>query len=498
MKEISICSRLVKIILKLEQKMTKLYINGKWQAGNGEVFSSQNPLSGEIIWQGHGANAEDINEAAKSARVAFAEWGFTTREKRLEIIEKFQTILENNKQQLAEIIAQETGKVLWDASSEVAAMIGKLKFSLQALQERAGEKTYQTQEFTAHLRHKPHGVVAVFGPYNFPAHLPNGHIIPALLAGNTVIFKPSELTPLVAEKTIEFWHQAGIPAGVINLVQGGRETGKALAEHSELDGLFFTGSCETGKILHQQFANTPQKILALELGGNNPLIVNDVADVKAAAYQTIQSAYITAGQRCTCARRLIVPESNAEFINYLTAMVNKISPEKFMGSLISNKEADKLLKAQDELLALGGVTLVKMQRVKDNFPMLTPALIDVTAIKNRPDKEFFGPLLQLIRVPNIEAAIIEANNTKYGLSAAIFTDSSTTYEYFLKNIRAGIVNWNRPTTGASGNLPFGGIGLSGNHRPSAYYAVDYCAYPVASNEAEKLALPAQIAAGIEI
>ena len=478
--------------------MTKLYINGKWQAGNGEVFSSQNPITAEIIWQGNAASSQDVDQAAQSARAAFAEWGFTALENRLKIIEKFQTILEANKQQLAEIIALETGKVLWDATSEVAAMIGKLKFSLQALQERAGEKTYPIQEVTANLRHKPHGVVAVFGPYNFPAHLPNWHILPALLAGNTVIFKPSELTPLVAEKTIEFWHQAGIPAGVINLVQGGIETGKALAEHSELDGLFFTGSCETGKILHKQFADSPQKILALELGGNNPLIVHDVADIKAAAYQTIQSAYITAGQRCTCARRLIVPTGNDEFINCLTQMVIKIDPEKFMGSLISNKEADKLLKAQDELISLGGKSLVKMQRVKESLPLLSPALIDVTAIKNRPDKEFFGPLLQLIRVANMEEAIAEANNTKYGLSAAIFTDKKEIYEHFLKHIRAGIVNWNRPTTGASGNLPFGGVGLSGNHRPSAYYAVDYCAYPVASNEAENLSLPEKIAAGIEI
>jgi len=485
----------------------KLYINGEWKTGGGASFSSINPATGQIIWQGNAASEKDVDVAIKAARNAFQSWAWKTLDERLAIIKKFQTVLEARKEVLVETLAQETGKVLWDARTEITAMIGKLDFALQAYQERTGEKFGEGQGFKTALRHKPHGVVAVYGPYNFPAHLPNGHIVPAFLAGNCIVFKPSELSPLVAEKTIECWHEAGLPAGVINLVQGERDTGKALANHPGLDGLFFTGSSDTGKMLHQQFAGAPHKILALELGGNNPLVVHDVADAKAAAYWTIQSAYMTSGQRCTCARRLIVPEGKANdvFIETLITMVKSIkigayadSPEPFMGPLISNKEAERLLSGQDELIKAGGKALIKMERLKADLPFVSPALIDVTAIKNRADKEWFGPLLQLIRVPNMETAIVESNNTVYGLSSGIFTDKRKYYEQFLRSVRAGVVNWNRPLTGSSAILPFGGVGLSGNHRPAAYYAADYCAYPVSSNEAEKVTIPAQPSPGITV
>jgi succinylglutamic semialdehyde dehydrogenase len=386
-------------------------------------------------------------------------------------------------------------------------MIGKLAFSLKGYDERTGEKFGEGQGFRTALRHKPHGVVAVYGPYNFPAHLPNGHIIPALLAGNCVIFKPSELTPLIAEKTMECWHDAGLPPGVINLIQGERETGSMLASHAGLDGLFFTGSSETGKILSRQFAETPGKVLALELGGNNPLVVHEISDIKAAVYWTIQSAYQTSGQRCTCARRLIVPVSknNDEYIKALVMAIKSIkvgaygeTPEPYMGPLIANREAEKLLAAQADFIKSGAKTLVEMKRLREGLPFVSPALIDVTTIKNKPDKEWFGPLLQLTRVHDMDEAIIEANNTQYGLSSGIFTDNREHYEHFLAQVRAGVVNWNRPLTGSSGNLPFGGLGLSGNNRPAAYYAADYCAYPVASNEAEKLVIPAQLPPGLTL
>ncbi len=483
------------------------YINGKWQVGNGAIFTSLNPATGLVIWQGHAASAQDIDAAFLAARKAFASWSMTALDERIAILKKFQSVLETRKESLAVTLAQETGKILWDARTEIGAMIGKLNFCLQAYHERTGEKFGDAQGFKTALRHKPHGVVAVYGPYNFPAHLPNGHIIPALLAGNAVVFKPSELSPLVAEKTLECWHEAGLPAGVVNLVQGERETGKLLAAHAELDGVFFTGSSDTGQILHKQFAGTPHKILALELGGNNPLVVHNVTDAKAAAYWTVQSAYMTSGQRCTCARRLIVPEGKANdaFIETLIAMINSIkvgnyddTPEPYMGPLISNKEADKLIAAQDEFIEAGAKPLVKMQRLHDTLPFLSPSLLDVTSIENRPDKEWFGPLLQLIRVSNMEAAIQEANNTKFGLSSGIFTDKREYYEAFLARVRAGVVNWNRPLTGSSANLPFGGVGLSGNHRPAAYYSADYCAYPVSSNEAEKVVIPDKPSPGLSV
>jgi len=484
-----------------------LYINNVWKQGSGAVFASINPATGETIWQGHAANANDIEEAVHAARFALPRWSQSSLEERLAYIQKFQTIIESKKAELAQYVAEETGKVLWDAASEIAAMTSKLKFALQAYQERTSEKTTEANGLKTVIRFRPHGVVAVYGPYNFPAHLPNGHIIPALLAGNVVILKPSELTPKVAEKVMECWQEAGIPEGVINLVQGEAETGKLLAAHAGIDGIFFTGSSATGKVLATQSADNPGKILALELGGNNPLVVHEVADKKAAAYMTIQSAYITSGQRCTCARRLIVPygEDNDLFIEALIAMVQSIrvgrytdTPEAFMGALISNKEADRIIAAQAELISKGGESLVEMKRLDANLPFISPALIDVTHAHNVADVEFFGPLLQLIRVPDLETALQVANNTQYGLSSAIFTDNAAHYDYFQRHIKAGIVNWNRPTTGSSGNLPFGGVGSSGNHRPAGYYASDYCVYPMASNETQRLEIPSQPTAGIAL
>ena len=228
-------------------------------------------------------------------------------------------------------------------------MVGKIDLSAKAYEERTGVVAKPAPAGSeAWLRHRPHGVVAVFGPYNFPGHLPNGHIVPALLAGNTVVFKPSELTPMVAELTIKCWLAAGLPAGVINLVQGAKETGIALANHQDIDGLFFTGSSATGNLLHQQYAGRPDKILALEMGGNNPLVVGDVADRRAAIHEIVQSAYISAGQRCTCARRLYLPadEQGDALLADLTSAVSKIrvgaydaQPQPFMGALISPQAA---------------------------------------------------------------------------------------------------------------------------------------------------------------
>ncbi|HBO7442198.1 succinylglutamate-semialdehyde dehydrogenase, partial [Pseudomonas sp. BIS] len=331
--------------------------------------------------------------------------------------------------------------------------------------------------------------------------------VPALLAGNCVVFKPSELTPKVAELTLKAWIQAGLPAGVLNLVQGGRETGVALAAHRGLDGLFFTGSSRTGNLLHSQFGGQPQKILALEMGGNNPLVVEEVADLDAAVYTIIQSAFISAGQRCTCARRLLVPQG--AWGDALLARLVAVSatlrvgrfdeqPAPFMGAVISLSAAEHLLKAQEHLIGKGAQPLLAMTQPIDGAALLTPGILDVSAVAERPDEEFFGPLLQVIRYSDFAAAIREANATQYGLAAGLLSDSRERFEQFLVESRAGIVNWNKQLTGAASSAPFGGIGASGNHRPSAYYAADYCAYPVASLESPSVSLPATLTPGISL
>lgn len=483
------------------------FINGQWSTGQGSSFESVNPAKNVVIWKGNSASVSQVDEAMKAARSASFGWAKASFESRAAIVLKFAELVVSRKEDLAEAIALETGKPLWETRTEAAAMAGKIAISIKAYHERTGEQENPIAGAKAFIRHKPHGVVAVFGPYNFPGHLPNGHIVPALLAGNTVVFKPSELTPRVGEMMVELWKLAGLPDGVINLLQGEVDTGKAIVNHKEIDGLFFTGSSNTGHLLHKQFAGQPGKILALEMGGNNPLIVKGVDNVDGAVHDIIQSAYVTTGQRCVCARKLFIEEGTVgdALIKRLIEVTNNIKvghyndeDQPFMGSMISEKAALSMVAAQNMLEEKGAKVLIRLEHTPGTG-FVTAGLIDVTSFAQElPDEEHFGPLLQVIRYTSFDEAIELANNTSFGLSAGLLADSRADYEYFFERIRAGIVNWNKQITGASGSAPFGGVGASGNHRASAYYAADYCAYPVASIEAEKVSLPANLSPGLSL
>ena len=482
-----------------------LLINGQWYYGIGPRFSKSNPATNELLWESNEAHASDVDRAVAAARDAFPAWAKTPLDTRIALLQRFAQLLEAQKPELAAVIAQETGKPRWEALTEVQTMVNKVAISVQSFHERTGEKTTAMPDGQAVLRHRPHGVLAGFGPYNFPGHLPSGHIVPALLAGNIVVFKPSELTPWTAEETMKIWLQAGLPDGVINLVQGGRETGVVLASHRGIDGLLFTGSANTGYQLHRQLAGQPEKILALEMGGNNALIVDDIADLDAAVHLTIQSAFISAGQRCTCARRLLVKigEAGDRFLQRLVEVTKAIrvglwnaEPAPFMGSVISASAANQLLSAQQMLLDRGGEALLAMTQLEEGTALLSPGIIDVTHVLQRPDEEYFGPLLTVVRYGNFDESLAIANDTRFGLALGLISPHREHYDRLLTEARAGIVNWNKQLTGASSAAPFGGIGASGNHRPSAYYAADYCAWPMASLESEQIALPATLSPGL--
>ncbi|UXY14015.1 succinylglutamate-semialdehyde dehydrogenase [Chitiniphilus purpureus] len=484
-----------------------LLIHGQWRPGSGACWQSVDPVTQEPVWQGHAASESEVDAAVAAARAAFQAWQMRESAERIAVCRCFADLLRENQAELAAVIGMETGKPRWEAVTEVATMVNKVEISVRAFEERSGYREAQQGDANAVLRHRPHGVVAVFGPYNFPGHLPNGHIVPALIAGNCVVFKPSELAPLVAQRTVELWLAAGLPAGVLNLVQGGQATGQALAAHPGLDGLFFTGSAATGYQLHQQFAGQPQKILALEMGGNNPLLIEPVADERAAVHHVLQSGFISAGQRCTCARRLLLPQGSwgDAFVARLVEATQALrvdrwdaEPAPFMGPVISLKAAAMLLQAQARLLELGAHAILPLRSLREGSALLSPALIDVTDVSSLPDEEYFGPLLQIQRYPDFETALQWCNATRFGLAAGLISDSPERYLQFRRSVRAGIVNWNKPLTGASSAAPFGGVGASGNHRPSAYYAADYCAYPVASLEVETLALPAQLSPGMTL
>jgi succinylglutamic semialdehyde dehydrogenase len=452
---------------------------------------SYEPATGALLWRGA---IGDVDAEVAAARASWAGWAAQPLANRIEALRRFGNVVRARLEPFAELIARETGKPLWEARTEVETVIAKVDISVKAYAERTSQRRLDSPMGSRMaVRHKPHGVLAVLGPYNFPAHLPNGHIVPALLAGNAVVFKPSEKTPATGAFLVECFHAAGIPEGCVRVVIGGPAEGKALAAHDGIDGLLFTGSASTGIALNRAFATKPEKILALEMGGNNPIIVWESPDVHSTAALIVQSAFTTAGQRCTAARRLIVDTRvYDQVVEQVVKLCGKLivdephaTPAPFMGCVIDNDSADMLTESFLELMMRGGRPIRHPERPIADRPFLTPGLIDTTDIRDRPDIELFGPVLQVIRAETFDDAIAEANNTRYGLSASLLSQNPELYDRFWANARAGIVNWNKPTNGASSGAPFGGIGWSGNHRPSAYYAADYCAYPVVSNEADQ-------------
>ncbi|MGE3142113.1 MAG: succinylglutamate-semialdehyde dehydrogenase [Hyphomonadaceae bacterium] len=468
-----------------------LFIGGAWRAGRGGAFSSRDPATGGEVWRGCAASDEDVADAMAAARAAFPAWARTPLPARIAIAQSFARIVESRAALFAETISREMGKAGWDARAETASIIGKTAVSIRAQAERAGHREEAQPFGRLAVDHRPHGVLAVVGPFNFPGHLPNGHMTPALLAGNCILFKPSELTPGVGALMAAAWEEAGLPAGVLNLIQGGRETGAALLDASGLNGVLFTGSAQTGQHIHRHFAGRPDVLLALELGGNNALIAWPPLDAGAAANLIVHSAFVTSGQRCSCARRLIAPAGAAgdAIVDALAALAPQIAvgpwtqtPEPFMGPLVHARAAEAVKAFEADLIVRGGKPIAPV-RVEGAFAQ--PALIDTTDV-SAPDEECFGPLLQIIRARDLDEAFAIANRTRFGLAGALLSDEAAYWARAQIEMRAGVLNWNRPTTGASASAPFGGPGLSGSLRPSAYYAADYAAYPVASQMAEKV------------
>jgi succinylglutamic semialdehyde dehydrogenase len=471
---------------------TELYIDGKWSPGGGELFSSHDPATGDKVWEGRAATADDVAEAMAAARLAFPAWSKRPVEERVAIVRTFGEIVKRRGEEIVQAISREMGKALWDSRGEVQAMVGKVELSIRAQAERAGAREEKTAFGATVLSHHAHGVLGVFGPFNFPGHLPNGHIVPALLAGNCILFKPSELTPGAGALMVGAWEKAGLPGGVLNLLQGARETGAALLDAHGLNGVLFTGSAQTGALIHRKFAGRPDMLLALELGGNNPLIVWPPVDVKAAANLIAHSAFATSGQRCSCARRLIVPDNaeGAAIVRAIADIAAKLrvdradaNPEPFMGPLVNAHAADRAVKFEQGLTAMGAKAILPIRR---EGAFVHPGVIDVTGL-SPPDEELFGPVLQVYRVSDFDHALDVANATRFGLAGGLISDDPALWARVKAELRAGVLNWNRPTTGASGALPFGGPGLSGSLRPSAYYAADYVAYPVATQLSEKAA-----------
>ena len=485
----------------------ELWIGGAWRPGAGEALVRRDPAHDELAFSGACADDDDVDRAIRAARAAAPAWAGLSLAERVERLEAFRGLLEDAREReaLAETLSLETGKPLWEARGEVRAMAAKVPITVAAHRRRRAAETIDLDGARGATRYKPHGVLAVFGPFNLPGHLPNGHIVPALLAGNTVVWKPSEKTPAVGAHIAGLWERAGLPAGALNLLQGAGATGRALVEHPGHDGVLFTGSLPTGLAIRRALAERPEKIVALEMGGNNPIVAWDTNETAAAAHLILTSAFATTGQRCTCARRLVLPEGrtgDALLERVVTGAkairigAPRADPAPFMGPLIDAEAAERVVAAERRLVEAGAARLLALERRAAGSAFVSPGIVDVTGVAERPDREVFGPLLQVIRVPDLDAAVAEANDTAFGLAAALLSDRRELFDRFFAHTRAGLIHFNRPTTGASSRLPFGGLGLSGNHRPAGAFAVDFCDAPVASLEAERPALPSDPPPGL--
>jgi succinylglutamic semialdehyde dehydrogenase len=479
-------------------------IAGTWRDIPGNHIQSRNPARpAEIIWSGSPVRSH-VDDAVAAARAAFPAWSRLSFSERSAVLRKFQAICKSKVESLASTIRDEVGKVHWDALAEAQLLASKVDITLDAgehaaLRRVSGYEVTLSPSRAGRCWFRPHGVMTVLGPFNFPMHLPNGHIVPALAMGNTIVFKPSDKAPACGQALAELYQQAldeaGAPKGVFNLVQGGGEIASALASHNDIDGVLFTGSWPVGRRIMEANLNHPGRILALEMGGNNAAVILPDADLKQAVIECVRSAFVTTGQRCTCTRRVIVHKDLASRVipalckaasSLIIAEPGATHPA-FMGPIVSAAARDAVLNAQRDMNAAGAEVLVPATALDRPGHFLSPGIVRVprfttaTTLDGHPgaDVEIFGPLLRISITDSLDDAITQTNATAFGLAASIFTRDQKAIERFAIEARAGCVNVNTGTAGASSALPFGGLGLSGNHRPAGAFSLDYCAYPVA-------------------
>lgn len=428
------------------------------------------------------ADAAAVDAAVARARRALPAWRAAAFEERAKPLRRFRDLAAEGAEPLARLIAREMGKALWDARGEAALLPAKVDATLaDGLRLVAPLEAGPGARTSVH----PRGVLAVLGPFNFPAHLPNGHIVPALATGNTVVLKPSEETPGVAEWMAALWRRAGLPEGVLEIVHGAAETGRALALHPNVDGVLFTGSWAVGRALAEATLDQPGKILALELGGSNPVIVLDDADLELAVAETALSIAATTGQRCSCARRLFVHHAVIDSFSERLVRVLRgvrigapLEEGVFMGPLVSLRAADSLRRWRRATREAGG------ERILDADPALPPPFVGPGLVRYSDTRqrhpaqreEIFGPEAALYAIDDLEHAITAANDSDYGLVASVFTRDRARYERCVGRVATGLLNWNRGTIGASGRLPFGGLRRSGNHRPAGIFSTLYCTF----------------------
>lgn len=478
------------------------------------VIQSHDPAHPEsVIWRGV-PDIAAVAAAVDSARRAFKVWSRWTVERRAEALLACKALFAERTSQIAQTLCAETGKAMWEAEAEAKLLSAKIDTTLFTGPMSDGSGRARITGFEIPLggtksgrcAFRPHGVMAVLGPFNFPVHLPNGHIVPALLAGNTIVFKPSDKTPAVGQLLAELFSEAlrtaGAPDGVVNLVHGAADVARALVDHDDLDGILFTGSWPVGRTILEANLDRPGRIIALEMGGNNAAVVMPDCDLRQAVIECVRASFATTGQRCTCTRRIIVHESIAtRFTSAFAKITSNLligdpigvgegGPQPFYGPIIRAQARDAAIGFQRDLVVGGGHTIVQATAIDHSSGghYISPGVVGVPrfSLAEDPqrdcgcDVEVFGPIVRISTCRDLDDAMEQANASRFGLAASIFTANRGSAGRFLAEARAGCVNVNTGTAGASGKLPFGGLGHSGNHRPAGAFSLDYCAYPVAS------------------
>ena len=465
------------------------FIDGRWApppAPEG-TLDNRSPADLSATLSQHPWATGQVDRAVEAARAAVRKQRAPSES--VALVRRIGAVLKAREEELARAIALDVGKPLWEARTEAQACAAKAAITADDGMKLVAPFPAPGQA-GAECRFRPLGVLAVLGPFNFPVHLPNGHVLPALACGNAVVFKPSEVAPHAAEVYARCLEEAGVPAGLFNLVQGGPGVGAKLAAHEGVDGVLFTGSWSVGQAIARATVSQ-SKLLALEMGGKNAALVLEDADEDKALYDVLFSAFVSAGQRCTAASRAILvgPPARADaFAKRIAALASRLvvghplDEGVFMGPLASEGALRKFEQGQPQ--GADVETVLAARRLSPRGLAGAYTSPSVHRVHRRAgsayeQEELFGPDLAVHAAASVEEAIAVANATPYGLAAGVHTKSREAFERCLRDLECGVVNWNAPTVGASGRLPFGGLKRSGNHRPAALWSTLYCSAPVA-------------------
>jgi succinylglutamate-semialdehyde dehydrogenase len=455
------------------------FINNTFLAAGNMLITSYDPSKNFKPVFSVKTDLAHVELAVGAARQALPSWQLISFDERKKYLLALKASFIKHEQTFAQAISQETGKIMSEALVEAKNLSARVDLTLEHGLKRVATEFFIQQR--SETRYHSQGVLAAIGPYNFPAHLVNSHVIPALLTSNTVVIKPSELCPWVGEIYASCFLEAGFPAGVVNLIHGDKAISQALCVNSNIDGVLFTGSYTTGRALKELLLDQPHKLLALEMGGKNFAVVMDDADPKQAVLEIIQGAFLTAGQRCTATSRVLIHEKIYDRIASVLIKLASNLPVNFYGPLASKAALEKFLHTLARAREEGAHVLLEAQS-HEHSALVTPAIYQVSS--DHPtngflSEELFGPHICLEKFSTLSQAITRVNQSPFGLSNAIFTLDTSNSERFYHETKSGVLNINRSTNGAFGNMPFGGINKSGNQRPAGIDAVRYTSFPVA-------------------